>query len=614
LNLHDFALEPKIRTAAQILLDYVMVKFAVSSTRQRRIGPFRRKQENTNHPATERNELLRESHGNDQLIGLFLPYVGLTDRDGKPADRFPEKWADVALISGLAAYRPPPAAYSLAMTRYAPVQHIFSHGARPRLRGSPDIADGGVEIYYRSPSFQLTAGGMFLNSGYGHDEVEFGEHKAWKETARAQAVTLLPTRAMDLPDKPYRDVSFADLFRFEPWPDAWTPPSGETPIKGEAVNTAVHVGFACGANLSVPDKWLQIAGANWEGAWLFLDLNRQLLDYGPLGFYVAIYRTPVAHSDEDAAVPDNLGLLFAMEAGGMDFATFRQRTLDRNSSLPPQLSLGSISTFNTADDRHFGFRLWPTTKKYSGRIVSLNSGEAPADDQVEDLGALPLVDGRYLSARNGHDGFIEIRSPVCDTPVVLDFRNALDPQYLDNIAACPQPWIDRAEALLSYSRLLANANKFNDAATALLDGILIYQRLVQIDRAKYQPRLADFFFRVLYNYGGGLSQATATALDVAKQGLVVYEELAGLRTAGSNTPVDYDRLAAFNPNEYWDWPKLTGALHNLAYALRAAGDSIAGTAAMRNRVNVADRLVKTDPGKWQAELDLAQKQAAAYGN
>ncbi len=229
LNLHEFARDDSIRTAAQILLDYTMVKFAVSSNRQRRISPFRRLKENTNRPG-KLNELLREGQGGDPLTGFFLMYAGPTDTDGNPTNRFPKSWGFNAVIAGLAAYRPPAAAYILAMQRDHPAfQHRFYHGTRPRLPGTDDQADGGVEIYYRSPSFLLTAGGMFLNSGYGGDEFT-----GFKQTAIAQSTTLLPTRA---------DVKFADLIRFDPYPD-----------DRRAVNTAVHLGFACGANLRPSEK------------------------------------------------------------------------------------------------------------------------------------------------------------------------------------------------------------------------------------------------------------------------------------------------------------------------------------------------------------------------
>ncbi|MGM1049416.1 MAG: hypothetical protein ACQEXX_25225 [Bacillota bacterium] len=235
LNLHEFAKDKLIRTAAQILLDYTMVKFAVSSNRQRRICPFRRLKKNMNLPNNEHNKLLEpQVGGKDALIGFFHMYVGPNDANGNPTDKFLAGWGMEAVIAGLAGYRPPPAAYILAMKRDNPntaFQHRFYHGARPKLPGTDDQADGGVEIYYSSPSFLLTAGGMFLNSGYGGDEWSFINYK---DTAIAQSTTLLPTRA---------DVKFADLIRFDPYPDERT-----------AVNTGVHCGFACGANLRPCEK------------------------------------------------------------------------------------------------------------------------------------------------------------------------------------------------------------------------------------------------------------------------------------------------------------------------------------------------------------------------
>jgi hypothetical protein len=110
LNLHEFAREQRIRDAARILLDYTMVKFAVSSNRGRRVSPFRRQQQRINHPANARNWLYAE--GGDEVVGHFLAYTGLTDPAGKPAP-FPGSLVFNGLIAGTAAYRPPPAAYVL---------------------------------------------------------------------------------------------------------------------------------------------------------------------------------------------------------------------------------------------------------------------------------------------------------------------------------------------------------------------------------------------------------------------------------------------------------------------------------------------------------------------
>ncbi|HFU7059019.1 TPA: hypothetical protein ACGN81_006209 [Bacillus cereus] len=235
LNLHEFAYDSSIQNAAQILLDYTMVKFAISSNHQRRVCPFRRLKEHVNLPSNAHNELLGpQKSGKDALIGFFLMYVGPTDINGEPIDKFQLDWSMEAIIAGLAAYRPPIAAYYLAMKRDIPkraFQHRFYHGLRPKFPGTDDQAEGGVEIYYSSSSFLLSAGGMFLNSGYGGDEWFFINYK---DTAIAQSTTLIPTNI---------DVKFADLIRFDPYPD-----------ERRAVNTAVHNGFACGANLRPYEK------------------------------------------------------------------------------------------------------------------------------------------------------------------------------------------------------------------------------------------------------------------------------------------------------------------------------------------------------------------------
>ncbi|MDX2100182.1 MAG: hypothetical protein SFW36_20590 [Leptolyngbyaceae cyanobacterium bins.59] len=776
LNLHEFARDKSIRDAAQILLDYTMVKFAVSSNRQRRIGPFRRLKQNTNRADNPHNELLlAKGEGDDSVIGFFLMYAGPTDLEGNPTNRFPTGWGMQAVLAGLATYRPPPSAYILAMKRDIPVyQHRFFHGARPQLPEAGEQAEGGVEIYYKSPSFLLTAGGMFLNSGYGHDEFT-----KYKQVAIAQSTTLLPTRA---------DVKFADLIRFDPYPD-----------ERRAVNTAVHMGFACGANLRPSEKkifndstthaptlashnerlflsWkgsgnqnLNIAkvyttdvlgidgienlegkitlpsdsnipshgtseqspalashngrlflawkgagndnlnlmfsednGASFRGkktfptetsyhapalvshggnlflAWtgreastgdgnlniakvtffgntaggfgieglegkvilgdtseqspavashngrLFLawkgagndNLNLMFSDdngasfrgkktfptetshqapalashsgrlflawtgrgdgnlnvakvvlfgnttgsfgieglegkvvldddtsekspaltssnnrlflawkgagndnlnllssrdgtfqSGPwhfsdlsrFGLYVAVYRTLPVYQPISNLPPDtypyleNLGLLYAMEADSMSFEKFVQLTLARNTTLPDRLEYGGTYIFNTADDHRFSFRLLPSLYsvlpslgKYQARIVSMDGVSL-----IADLTSLPLVDGDYLRTPSDHDGYIEIRDPECGTPLVLDFRASENPDRRDNIQGCPEPWLDRARALLSFAQKLSEVKKYKEEIATLTDRVKIYQQLAEIDPVKYRPDLAS---------------------------------------------------------------------------------------------------------------------------
>jgi hypothetical protein len=471
-NLHEFARDESVRTAAEILLDYTMMKFAVSSNRQRRITPFRRKKERTSRADNEYNEFAL-NEGGDQATGFFLMYAGPTDRDGKPQEWFPDACAFNAVIAGLAAYRPPPAAYIVAMTRDAsvkPAQHRFYHGTRPRLPASGDVADGGIEIYYNSRSFLLTAGGMFLNSGYGHDEL-----LGYPQTAIAQSTTLIPTRA---------DLKFADLIRFDPYPD-----------ERHAVNTGVHQGFACGVNLRIPERWLEPTGASRQGPWYLLNLDSDLPGFGRLGFYVAAYRTPPAQPDNLVEPLDSLGIVYAMESDGMDFATFQVLTLERNFNPPARFEYGGTYVFNTADNHSFTFRFWPEGMKYAARIVQMD-GESLAPD----LTSLPLVEGPYLSAPGGHDGLLEVRHPGCDTPLVLDFRDPTRPTRQDNALACPKPLEDRARALMQVAEQSLIVSSLHATASLHAPAVAAAQAAVDVlhgftppaeQRAAFLAALAD---------------------------------------------------------------------------------------------------------------------------
>ena len=450
LNLHEFG-DKTTATGAQIVLDYVMMKFAVSSSRTRRVGPFRRLKENTNK--ADGVTWLFDAKA-EQVGSMFRAYVGPILADGRQWEHFLDGWLFNGVIASLARYRPPPAAYSAALTQHEPVQHSFYHGVRPEMPEADEVAEGGVEIYYKSPSFLLSAGGMFLNSGYGLDELQ-----GYAQVAIAQSTTLIPWRA---------DADFADLVRFEPYPgdhDA----DGDEQLQRDAVNTGVHLGFACGANLEVPDRWRQLAGADWQGRMLLLDLNKDsLAPAAPdqpdrrLGFYLAAYRTPVADPErlriQYGTVPRNFGWIYAIEASAMPFARFADRILTRNGVLPDKLDWGATYVFATPHERQMTFDFWmrPDQFKYSRRIFKVDG--QPMVPALFTAGH--LVDGVYMRSTE-HEGRILIRGPgqpVDSDPLDLDFRQAPNPVRNDNAGSWPQPQRERAQAVMDFARMLLTLN------------------------------------------------------------------------------------------------------------------------------------------------------------
>ncbi|MEV7968146.1 hypothetical protein AB0O34_19480 [Sphaerisporangium sp. NPDC088356] len=577
INLFEFSSDPRVRTAARIVLDYTTVKFAVSSNRLRRVGPFRRLVSDVNGPGAPRNDLVLSA---DPQFGFFLAYTGPVNPDGTGGEWIQFQWSTEGLIAGLSSYRPPAAAYVHALTKTEAVQHWLYHGERPAVRGfggtpllaSPEPPAGGIEIYYSSPSFLLTAGGMFVNSGYGHDEL-----MSFKNVGAVQSTTLLPTRA---------DVRFEDVIRLDVYPD-----------NRGATNYGVHRGFACGANLRGLDKWCDLTHTPKDGPWVILNLDQDLPGYGRLGFWVAAYRAPVANPGSLVTVPENVGFFYAMEASPMGFDEFAKRTRERNSTLPAGLAVGDHYVFNSADDHSFTYRLWPAGVAYLP-IVHHMDGQPV----VEDFRGLPLVDGPYLKAPHGHDGYLEIRTTGCDAPLVLDFRDPLNPVRHDNDVQCPRPLLDRAQALYELAWDLWNANRHEDGLKTMRERVKILDELAASDPGGYKAMLAQ----VLVEETMFRTPDLPGAQRAGERAVAIYQELAGVPAVPG-----YPDLSGLTPNAYW--PQLAGAFYFLAYAYWDDGKQTEGLRCMRNRVRLYERLA-ADGGAGSADdLEAARKTLPPFG-
>ncbi|MFH8371897.1 hypothetical protein, partial [Streptomyces sp. NPDC018031] len=198
-----------------------------------------------------------------------------------------------------------------------------------------------------------------------------------------------------------------------------------------------------------------------------------------------------------------------------------------------------------------------------------------------------------------------LRSPGSTEPVNYNQLAAFTPnQYWE--------WPKLTGALYNQAwRVAHEAGDYAAAASWTVKQVRAFERLVQKDPEQHRPSLAQALFELLHYFRPGLHAESAKTF--AQQGVEVYEVLAGLRSPGSTEPVNYNQLAAFTPNQYWEWPKLTGALYNQAYALRQAGDIAEAAGAMGCRINICERLALADPDKYQAALAQAQAEAAAFG-
>ncbi|MFL5653923.1 MAG: hypothetical protein ACJ8CB_07075 [Ktedonobacteraceae bacterium] len=298
-------------------------------------------------------------------------------------------------------------------------------------------------------------------------------------------------------------------------------------------------------------------------------------------------------------VPDNLAVLYAMEADGtefgrpaMSFADFERLTRERNA-FPDAFGYGAIHSFHTPDDRRYTFWLQLTLEKYRPRIIAQ---DAPADDfavVTDDFSVLKLVDGPYLRARDGHDGYLQIRHPGCDTPLVLDFSDPARPVRIDNAEACPQPLVDRARAIMAYALdLIGKARAPIDPAKPV-DPLDALRTAVDVFRDFDPP--AAILSEYLLAYGQAVHVLVAFLLGIGRvdEALSLIREGVRVEVAAGNAPgADPEAIA----------PELT----TLAGILSSLGHTAEGVDAQQAVVDMLIRFASAAAARPAYQLAVGE--------
>ena len=305
-------------------------------------------------------------------------------------------------------------------------------------------------------------------------------------------------------------------------------------------------------------------------------------------------------SDVDP-VPDNLAVLYAMEADAtefgrpaMSFADFERLTRERNA-FPDAFGYGAIHSFHTPDDRRYTFWLQLTLEKYRPRIIAQ---DAPADDfsvVTDDFSVLKLVDGPYLRApdQDGHDGLIEISHPGCAVPLRLDFRDPAHPVRSDNAQACPPPLIDRARSIRAYSLdLIGKAQAPIDSARPI-DPLDARRTAVDVFR-DFDPPPA-ILSEYLLAYGQAVHVLVAFLLGIGRidEALSLVREGVRVEVAAGNAPgADPEAIA----------PELTA----LAGILPSLGHAAEGVDAQQAVVDLLIRFASTAAARPTYQLAVGE--------
>ena len=401
MNLFSYAKSGPVKTAAQMVLDYISLKVAVSSSDMRRSVPYRRR------VSTDWDDFLGGGNCGDHgacaldinaARGVAL--AGTTDLlyQSKPDQKLHAPWFVGAMTAaGLSDYRIPDAILDLIINRdhreYVQAFHHYSD-----------------ELYAGSPSFTINAGGQYATFAY-----PVGPFHDSDDAGLAVPTVLLPT-GLALPPEPKATPMFTsrnNLLRF----------NGATD-NTERSNKCVTQGFACGLNpvSPIPDTYLKLGatchkwadaagtvsdagstGAGPENPWAFFDQGSDGCNRNEWRYYVAFYRN------------GDYGFLEALDVRlnpDVKFDNFVGAVLANNKAA--RFNREGVNTYVKFNGDRISF-----TFSHDSRIVS-----APGQPNMG-----IFASGTFMNTVA--DGKHVIRNPATGQTIVLDDSNMYNPVRIE---------------------------------------------------------------------------------------------------------------------------------------------------------------------------------------
>jgi hypothetical protein len=353
LNLHDFVqCNPSVssgmagcdlKTASLIVLDLATAKFAAGSSEGRRVAPFRRLQEVVEDDIGDRRRLPDASAGSDYMFGFMLAYAGHTSQ--LPEHKAEYSTAAEMIYPATSSYSPAPAVMSVALGEKGAFEQRIHHA--------------GIEIYSRSPSFLISAGGVRRPSATPATLGPFGVAEKCNDRGAALPTVLIPGGGgylADLARTVTASVRRDDFLRIEgfyyyyerdgkcvvPNNDPQDGPPVIDPVKRDRTHTWSHddnvcvfQGFACGTNIVVPPALHACFSEQIGTPWAFLRSATCAALPNTPPFYVALFRKPCPSEAKNCL--KNWGFFEAVEAPvaanqNAAFDAFRNKVLTTNGA------------------------------------------------------------------------------------------------------------------------------------------------------------------------------------------------------------------------------------------------------------------------------------------
>ena len=414
LNLASYAGNTKVKLAANMALDYVSAKVAVSSNNGRRSTPFRRKRgESDANPDASHNcpGVLFEPCADPQT-GYYMMLAGNTEMlptepDGVGNLRRLTSMAYQFQWAAVSGYRVPRGILDLIGNYTHRNFYQFLHYCNTnQLRGSQDCSE---ELYFGSPSFLISAGGQptdlayrasvplpaSLLAGFLKDD---GRHPGQEDDRGVVVPTvLMPTGQFH---------SRTQMIRF-------SQTGQDHGVTAGGRNMCVAPNFACGLNPVVPADTYPDRETN--GPWTFI--NKGPATAGDVGYYVAVYQKEGFGFFEVYDTRSDPSGLVAATGGDLAaaFGAFKAKVLQNNGARPFAKGENSYLTVAGVEIR---FRAAD-----SGSDILLLNGQPPYDP-TRTNGTVINADGQ---------GLVTIENPALGLKLTLDAR---DPQNPTRTVSC----------------------------------------------------------------------------------------------------------------------------------------------------------------------------------
>ena len=362
--LYECTSDADLRRAARLVLDYFSAKFALSSNALRRHVPFRRQAERTWIDQFFSNDADAEAPRWLALTGMGWLY-----RAGDP--QFKSLTSEISVPAAVSSYRPPVAMLDLMMNNTGKQYYqLFRHY--------------GVEVFSSTPEFLISAGGIWMESVHGFDEMP---KIRFKDSSIPFDTVLMPSEG---------GTEVTQLLGIEGPLDKSYGGAGTRARN----NTGVAPGFACGLNPRVPRLFWQARDVRRHGNLALIDCTTM---EPALRHYVAVWIGP--NEDPAWVLLDRhrFGWLLAVPATQMSFEEFEQVVLAGDGA-----GEFTVSGFN---------RLTPTPLPE----VCFTPGGYPANKyrwpirnpngEWIDVASWPLAVGDVMNSE-GHSGVVHVDAPL----------------------------------------------------------------------------------------------------------------------------------------------------------------------------------------------------------